>query len=87
MFALEDIKQQASGGRGITLQDLEPKEKLLSALPIDPRGVRVVGTLGGKERVLPLNANVLAPYLGKRARKGKTLEARMKVTELRVPEA
>lgn len=82
VFSLEDIKQQSAGGRGITLQDLEPKEKLLSAVPIDERGVKVVGTLGGKERVLPLSAAALASYLGKRARKGKTLEARMKVTKL-----
>lgn len=82
IFNLEDIKQLSGGGRGVILQDLEGQDFLLGALPLHGRGIRVRGTYGGKERVVSLTGQTLMQYVGKRARKGKLLEARLKVSGL-----
>jgi topoisomerase-4 subunit A len=75
VFGLDEIKHLSGGGRGVILMELEKNEKLLSALPIDQRGVLVAGIgRGGKEQELPLHASALSPHIGKRARKGKSLE-------------
>ncbi len=78
VFGLDELKPLASGGRGVTLQELEAKEKFVAALPIDERGVVVLGTFGGKPRAVPLAGNALAAHFGKRARKGRMIEARLK---------
>jgi len=86
VFGLDEIKTLASGGRGVTLIDLEPNEKLLTALPITQRGVVVLGTgRGGKAQEVPLSASGLAHHIGKRARKGKVLESKLKPSGLRQP--
>jgi len=62
--------------------------RLRAALPIDERGVVVQGTFGGKPRAVPLAGNALAAHFGKRARKGRLIEARLKdVLGLAWPEA
>ncbi|CAN5359783.1 DNA topoisomerase IV subunit A [soil metagenome] len=86
VFGLDEIKTLASGGRGVTLIDLEDKEKLIDVQPISQRGVIVHGTGGtGKLREVPLSASTLSPHIGKRARKGKKLESKMKATGLSLP--
>ena len=83
IFGLEEIKNQSGGGRGVILMELENNEKLLAALPISQRGVVVTGVgRGGKPQELSLNATGLAPHIGKRARKGKALESRIKASGL-----
>jgi topoisomerase-4 subunit A len=63
--------------------ELEPREKLLAAQPISQRGVIVTGTgRGGKAQEVALSASGLAPHIGKRARKGKALESRVKAAGL-----
>ncbi|WP_151634496.1 DNA topoisomerase IV subunit A [Noviherbaspirillum aerium] len=75
VFGLDEVKYQPGGGRGVILMELEPNEKLLAAQPISQKGVTVVGMgRGGKAQELSLSASVLAPHIGKRARKGKSLE-------------
>jgi topoisomerase-4 subunit A len=75
VFGLDEVKA-LSGGRGVILMDLDKNEKLVAAQPIDQRGVIVSGVgRGGKAQELPLSASTLAPHIGKRARKGKALEA------------
>ncbi|MFC3108110.1 DNA topoisomerase IV subunit A [Undibacterium arcticum] len=79
VFGLDEIKPLASGGRGVTLIDLEPHEKLLAAQPISQRGVLVSGIgRGGKAQDVSLSASGLAIHIGKRARKGKLLESKLK---------
>ena len=86
VFGLDEIKTLSGGGRGVTLMDLEPKERLLAALSISQRGVVVHGTgNGGKPKEVPLSATSLAHHIGKRARKGKALEGRMKAMGLSNP--
>ncbi|MET0963272.1 MAG: DNA topoisomerase IV subunit A [Noviherbaspirillum sp.] len=82
VFGLDEVKA-LSGGRGVTLMDLEPNEKLLAAQPVSQRGVLVTGIgRGGKVQEVALSASGLAPHIGKRARKGRALESRVKAAAL-----
>lgn len=83
VFGLDEVKQLTGGGRGVILMELEKDEKLLAAQPISQRGVLVTGTgRGGKPQEVALSATPLAPHFGKRARKGRALESRIKAAEL-----
>jgi len=83
VFGLGEIKQLSSGGRGVILMELEDKESLLSAQAISQRGVRVLGIgRGGKPQEINLSATGLGIHIGKRARKGKALEAKIKASGL-----
>lgn len=84
VFGLADIKHQAAGGRGVTLMELDDKERLLAAEPISQKGVRVIGTSqrSGKPQESNLSGADLTHHIGKRARKGKLLASRMKASQL-----
>lgn len=83
VFGLDEIKTLAAGGRGVILMELEKNEKLLDAQAISQRGVIVSGTgRGGKPQQLALSAAALRPHIGKRARKGKELESRLKASSI-----
>ncbi|MBC7575068.1 MAG: DNA topoisomerase IV subunit A [Herminiimonas sp.] len=83
VFGLDELKTLSGGGRGVTLMDLEAKEKLLAVQPITQRGVIVYGIgRGSKPQQVLLSATGLAPHIGKRARKGKLLESKLKVNGL-----
>ncbi|RZI41330.1 DNA topoisomerase IV subunit A [Herbaspirillum sp. HC18] len=83
VFGLDEIKTLSGGGRGVILMDLEKNEKLVAAQPISQKGVIVSGTgRGGKAQEVTLSASHLAPHIGKRARKGKALESKIKPTAL-----
>ncbi|MDQ1919789.1 DNA topoisomerase IV subunit A [Massilia pseudoviolaceinigra] len=83
VFGMDELKTLTNGGRGVTLIELEDKEKLLAVQPISQKGVTVHGTWAGeKPRVVDLSASGLAVHFGKRARKGKALVARIKVITL-----
>jgi topoisomerase-4 subunit A len=67
----------------VTLMELEPKEKLLAVQPITQKGVNVTGTwAGSKPRVVELFASGLEIHFGKRARKGKALQQKIKAMGL-----
>ncbi|MEO7030997.1 MAG: DNA gyrase C-terminal beta-propeller domain-containing protein, partial [Herbaspirillum sp.] len=83
VFGLAEIKTLASGGRGVKLMELEANDKLLALQVISQRGVRVLGTgRGGKQQEIHLSATALGAHIGKRARKGKLLAAKIKPTTL-----
>jgi len=83
VFGIDEMKVLTNGGRGVTLMELEPKETLLAAQPITQRGVNVIGTWAGdKPRTVELFGVGLEPHHGKRARKGKTLSAKLKAKDL-----
>jgi topoisomerase-4 subunit A len=88
VFGMDEIKTQASGGRGVTLMDLDANEKLLAAQPISKKGVRILGTSArsGKPQENTLSGADLAHHFGKRARKGKLLASRMKAIQLQAIE-
>ncbi|MCC6073289.1 DNA topoisomerase IV subunit A [Massilia sp. GCM10020059] len=83
VFGMDELKTLSNGGRGVTLMELEDKEKLLAVQPITQKGVIVSGIWATKPREVPLNATGLAPHIGKRARKGKPLVAKVKVQDLK----
>ena len=84
VFGLDEIKTQSAGGRGVTLMDLDPKEKLVAAQPISQKGVRILGTAqrSGKPQDITLSGKDLAHHFGKRSRKGKLLASRMKANRM-----
>lgn len=75
VFPLDELKLQPNGGRGLTLMDLDDRDGLLDAC-VFAQHLVVHGTAlrGGKPREETLRAAALAPFVGKRARKGKALE-------------
>ncbi|MES2898070.1 MAG: DNA topoisomerase IV subunit A [Pseudomonadota bacterium] len=84
VFGMDEMKTLANGGRGVTLMELEPKEKLIATQPISQKGVVVHGTwAGNKPREVDLFASGLAVHFGKRARKGKPLAAKIKALALK----
>ncbi|RKP59299.1 DNA topoisomerase IV subunit A [Pararobbsia silviterrae] len=84
VFGLDEMKTLSGGGRGVTLIALEGSERLVQAAPIGPAGVVLVGAgRGGKPTEVVLARAALEPHLGKRARKGRKPDARVKVEGLR----
>ena len=78
VFPLDELKLQPNGGRGLTLMDVDAKDPLVSVATC-ANALRVSGTgRGGKARDEDLKNASLAVYAGKRARKGKPLDAPMK---------
>jgi len=83
VFGFDEIKSLSGGGRGVILMELEKNEKLIAAQPIDQRGVIVVGTgRGGKPQQVALNAAALKEHFGKRARKGRAMDSKIKAAGL-----
>ena len=82
VFALDELKLQPKGGRGLTLMDVDDKDPLVSVASCGPV-LKVLGTgRGGKAKEEDLKNAALAVYVGKRARKGKALDAGMKPTRV-----
>ena len=70
-FELSELKVMANGGRGLTLIDLEAKDRLAGAAAY-ARAVRIAGTgRGGKAREETLEIRSLNNARAARARKGK----------------
>ncbi|AZP13671.1 DNA topoisomerase IV subunit A [Undibacterium parvum] len=83
VFGLNEIKQLSSGGRGVILMELEAGEKLLGVKAISQKGVKISGIgRASKPQELLLSASSLALHIGKRARKGKLLESKIKALEI-----
>ncbi|WP_292934150.1 DNA topoisomerase IV subunit A [Noviherbaspirillum sp.] len=83
VFGLDEIKTLSGGGRGVILMELEKNEKLLAAQAISQKGVIVSGIgRGGKAQEVTLSASSLGNHIGKRARKGKALESKIKPAAL-----
>ncbi|NIE66249.1 DNA topoisomerase IV subunit A [Burkholderia sp. Ax-1719] len=80
VFGLDEMKTLSGGGRGVTLMQLEDKETLLQALAINASGVVLEGTGRAQKPGEDLMAGpVLAPQIGKRARKGRAPDSKLKV--------
>jgi topoisomerase-4 subunit A len=85
VFGLNECKHLASGGKGVILMDLEKGEKLLAVQAISQKGVTVSGIgRASKPQEVSLSATNLAPHIGKRARKGRKLESKLKPDGLKV---
>jgi topoisomerase-4 subunit A len=78
VFPLDELKLQSNGGKGLTLMDVDAKDPLVSVATC-AGAVRVLGTgRGGKPKAEDLKGAALAAHAGKRARKGKAIEASIK---------
>ena len=81
-YALDELKHQPKGGRGLTLMELEGKDLLLSVAAFT-QSLQVLGSgRGGKPKEELLKGAGLAAYAGKRARKGKPVEGLQKVARV-----
>ncbi|MBL8329837.1 MAG: DNA topoisomerase IV subunit A [Rubrivivax sp.] len=81
-FALDELKQQPKGGRGLTLMDVDARTPLVSVAAFSD-SLRVVGQgRGGKPKEELLKGAALTEYLGKRARKGRRIEGFVKPQRL-----
>ncbi|PLZ01534.1 DNA topoisomerase IV subunit A [Burkholderia sp. WAC0059] len=84
VFGLDEMKTLAGGGRGVTLMALDPAERLVQALAVTGAGVVLTGTgRGGKPGEETLRGEALEPHVGKRARKGRAPQTRLKLNGLR----
>jgi topoisomerase-4 subunit A len=83
VFGLDEMKTLSGGGRGVTLIGLEGKERLVQAAPIGTAGVVLLGSRGVKASELELKGAALASHVGKRARKGRKPDTRLKIEALR----
>jgi topoisomerase-4 subunit A len=74
VFALDELKLQSNGGRGLTLMDVDAADPLVSVATVGA-GVRVLGQgRGGKPKEDELKGAALADHVGKRARKGRKVD-------------
>ena len=79
LFPLSEFKQLSGGGKGVITIALDDKDQLSAITVCDGVSLRLSGTgRGGKAIELILDANEMAPYIGKRARKGKPINAGLK---------
>ena len=82
VFALDELKHQPKGGRGLTLMDLDAKDRLASVAAFS-QALRVQGSgRGGKAKDEVLKGAALAAHVGRRARKGRAVEGIAKAQRL-----
>ena len=82
VFALDELKLQSNGGKGLTLMDVDAKSPLLSVATCADTLTVVGSGRGGKPKDEVLKYSGLAMHSGKRARKGHKVEGLQKVARL-----
>lgn len=84
IFGLDEIRRLSSGGKGVTLMQLEPGERLADIAVIDERGCLVSGIGRGKKpREAIVARKTLAFHTLRRARKGRQLAVTWKPLSVR----
>ncbi|MCX4165383.1 MULTISPECIES: DNA topoisomerase IV subunit A [Paraburkholderia] len=84
VFGLDEMKTLSGGGRGVTLMGLDENESLVQALAIGKAGLVLSGTgRGGKAYEEVFAGAALTPHVGKRARKGRLPDTKLKLLSLR----
>ncbi|MGE5160831.1 MAG: DNA topoisomerase IV subunit A [Betaproteobacteria bacterium] len=80
VFDMTEVKAQPGGGRGVTLMDLDDGEKLVVALPAAKSGAVLHATKGsaGKPVEVNLSGAALDAQRGRRARKGRLVDPKLK---------
>jgi topoisomerase-4 subunit A len=79
---LAELKKLSGGGRGTILMGLDSGDALDQWVSVGPQGLEVHGIYRNKQTVITLDAQALAEYVGKRARKGKLLDVKVKGARL-----
>ena len=79
MFEAGELRHLSGGGYGVNLMALNPGEKLLDVLPVGEQGCFIVCLAKNQTRHrVRISAGNSKPFLGKRARKGRTVESRFR---------
>ncbi len=81
-YAVDELKHQPKGGRGLTLIDLDAPDTLASVAAFAQTLLVLGSGRGGKPKEELLKGVNLAGYAGKRAKKGRLVEGLQKVTQL-----
>jgi topoisomerase IV subunit A len=87
VFALDELKLQPNGGKGLTLMDVSAQEPLLSVLTVHDHFTVQGSGRGGKAKEEPMRGAALATHIGRRARKGRKVHGLQKVLRLVLPPA
>ena len=83
VFALDELKLQSNGGRGLTLMEVDARKDPLISVTTAHNGVKVIGSgRGGKDKEEDVRNSGYAAHIGKRARKGKAVEGLQKVSRV-----
>jgi topoisomerase IV subunit A len=81
VFAIDEMKHLASGGKGVIVMGLDNDETMVAAVAVGTQPLIVSGIgRGGKEMQIRLTTNQLNEYAARRARKGKLLPSKIKPT-------
>lgn len=83
VFDLTELRVLSDGGKGVTLMDLNPGEKLSDILVCGEAGCVVEGIGRTRTREKTLVRGDWQRHFGHRARKGKPIEIRFKATNLK----
>ena len=79
LFPLNELKLLAGGGRGMITIAVDEKDQLYAIYVTDGTALTLQGkNARGKALNITLDANDLAPYIGKRARRGKPINTGFK---------
>ncbi len=79
VFALDEIKLQSNGGRGLTLMDVDAKDPMVSVAAFGD-ALKVIGLMrGDKPKEDVLSGPALDTHVGKRARKGRKVQGLKRV--------
>jgi topoisomerase-4 subunit A len=80
-FPLSELKALSGGGRGMIAMALEEGDSMVAITVSDGNTLTLNGTgRGGRPMSMNFDANDLAPYIGKRAKKGKPLMGGLKLS-------
>ena len=84
VFPLDELKRLPTGGKGVILMGLDDQEFMASAIAVGPHGATYSGAgRAGKPTELSLDAKTLKSFAGNRARKGHSVEPRLKEGKLK----
>ncbi|MBV2181524.1 MAG: DNA topoisomerase IV subunit A [Castellaniella sp.] len=82
VVALGELKTLSGGGRGTILMGLDDDDRLAQWAGVGPAGVVLRGVYRARDTALTLTPEDLAAYTGRRARKGKLLDVKIKQPSL-----
>ncbi|HUH87221.1 MAG TPA: DNA topoisomerase IV subunit A [Pusillimonas sp.] len=83
LIELAELKNLSGGGRGTVLMGLDAGDGIAQWVATGPAGLIAEGVYRNRHTEQLLDTAGLAPYLGKRARKGKVLDLKIKQPVLR----
>ncbi|MDB1145016.1 MAG: DNA gyrase subunit A, partial [Alcaligenaceae bacterium] len=78
IISVSELKRLNNGGLGTILINLDEDDVLEQVIPVTQEGMRISGIYRRKSVDQVLSLEELTPYVGKRARKGKTFSTKVK---------